>query len=339
MLNNLSKYTFILFLFVMLSSCSDDPVNLNNNNNTPGDIFYVRSLSNFTFFATYSIKADGSDSKVFKDSMLVTSIPYSEKVTLGRLDIGLFYNRMYVVNTDGSNMVSIPRNNYYPIYLALSPRADKVLFTSDAGNYLVVADVNGTNLLQISDGIRGTEYIPKFSPDGNYIAYFEAPPSLTTGFYIIRSDGTGKTLIKDNILYDIGATLDWSPDGNRIVFQSSENFPPEICVINVDGTGFRALTDGENPAWSPDGSKIAFLKNINNGVRDIFIINPDGSDEINLTNTPNEHDGPPCWSPDSKKILYHIQVSYPGSLRLFDLSSMNSTVLKDSASSMGFWKR
>ena len=38
------------------------------------------------------------------------------------------------------------------------------------------------------------------------------------------------------------------------------NDPSLLEVINVDGNGLRALTEGLNPAWSRDGAFVAFIR-------------------------------------------------------------------------------
>ena len=47
----------------------------------------------------------------------------------------------------------------------------------------------------------------------------------------------------------------WSPDGGRIVFQSSLNAQFDVCVVNADGTGRMSLTTGPGydmwPQWAP----------------------------------------------------------------------------------------
>lgn len=64
----------------------------------------------------------------------------------------------------------------------------------------------------------------------------------------------------------------WSRTGGKIVFFRLTQSAPEvidwktaICVVNVDGTGFRKLTDGAqtdfNPTWTRDGkNKILFSR-------------------------------------------------------------------------------
>ncbi|MFQ6043052.1 MAG: gliding motility-associated C-terminal domain-containing protein, partial [Candidatus Poribacteria bacterium] len=58
----------------------------------------------------------------------------------------------------------------------------------------------------------------------------------------------------------------------------------------------------ESPAWSPDGTKIAFQSN-RHGNWDIFLINIDGSQEEQLTNSV-ANEIKPKWSPDGKRMLF-----------------------------------
>ena len=65
------------------------------------------------------------------------------------------------------------------------------------------------------------------------------------------------------------------------------------------------------------GGKIIFTSN-RTGNDDIFMMNPDGSNQINLTNDP-KHDSGAAWSPDGRKIVF---VRYDGSAT-FDIYTMN----------------
>ncbi|MEA1976891.1 MAG: hypothetical protein U9N80_03225 [Chloroflexota bacterium] len=57
--------------------------------------------------------------------------------------------------------------------------------------------------------------------------------------------------------------LSWSPEGDRVVFSSTEGYPGQnLYIASVDGTDMLNLTEsfpkGEFPAWSPDGSQILY---------------------------------------------------------------------------------
>ena len=94
----------------------------------------------------------------------------------------------------------------------------------------------------------------------------------------------------------------------RIAFMSNRHDERnwEIYLINSDGKRVRRLTEHPQadgiPAWSPDGQKIAFVS-FRDEPRDIYVMNPDGTNLINLTQSPERSDNYPSWSPDGKQII------------------------------------
>lgn len=331
------KYIIILFTAMLLTGCANEIINNNGNSTVDFDIYLSRHRGFFPRVNSYVIKKDGTSRRLFNDSLCVTSPSYKNKITMASIDSsGSFLNLLYSANSDGTGIVKIPKGSYYPVYLSLSPRGDKVLFTTDAGNYLCVVNIDGTGLIQISDGIRGTEQIPKFSPDGKQIAFFEALPNLTTGLYSIGTDGTNKKLLKDSIYYSAGFTLDWSSDGSKVVYQNKphNSLPSKICTIDITGLNYEELANGENPSCSPFGDKICFLENVNQGIYDLFMMNSNGSGIVNLTNSQSEYDNPGSWSPEGEKILYTVGGN---KVKLYDLNSQTTYNLTDSTF-WAFWK-
>jgi Tol biopolymer transport system component len=90
-----------------------------------------------------------------------------------------------------------------------------------------------------------------------------------------------------------------------------------IVVANSDGSNQTILTDAAAafPAYSPDGSKIAFYSDLS-GSGDIYVMNADGSDTVNITyNLPAPDTvryGRPAWSPDGSKIAFVMTGGDPG---------------------------
>ncbi len=118
---------------------------------------------------------------------------------------------------------------------------------------------------------------------------------------VANADGSGlRTLTRIAVVN--GKTLNWSPDGRKIVFVSDRDGNLEIYVINADGSGRRNLTrqpgHDSDPAWSPDGRKIAFTTK-REGNFEIYVMNADGSGQRNLTHNPAP-DRFPVWSPGRK---------------------------------------
>jgi tol-pal system beta propeller repeat protein TolB len=98
------------------------------------------------------------------------------------------------------------------------------------------------------------------------------------------------------------------PGGNGwIAYErySSDGTAADIYVMDGTGGNKTLLINVGNadldPAWSPDGTKIAFSTD-----EDIWVANADGSNPVNLTNTPITvgSDREPAWSPDGRKIVF-----------------------------------
>jgi TolB protein len=68
--------------------------------------------------------------------------------------------------------------------------------------------------------------------------------------------------------------------------------------MNADGTGQTRLTINkafdDSGAFSPDGKKIAFASD-RDGNSEIYVMNPDGTGQINLTNLDSAADTDPDW--------------------------------------------
>ena len=58
-------------------------------------------------------------------------------------------------------------------------------------------------------------------------------------------------------------------------------------------------------AVSPDGSRIAFLST-RAGLADLFVISVDGTEQRQLTKTPEE-EGAPGWMPGGKRLWFSVQ--------------------------------
>jgi TolB protein len=126
-----------------------------------------------------------------------------------------------------------------------------------------------------------------------------------------------------------------SPDGKKILFESSVAGHYELFTMNADGSSVVQLThtgtNHDTPSWSPDGRKIAFVSD-RNGHEVIYVMDADGSSEQPVTSATADSIHP-NWSPDSRKLIYcadddlHPPKKNEAAIYVVDLQSGQATTL------------
>ena len=120
----------------------------------------------------------------------------------------------------------------------------------------------------------------------------------------------------------------------RVVYHSYTSYSDGRSALFVLSLGAGTLTtisrtwtnlvDPMNAHWSSDGKQIVFMARPRDdrgaaGRFDIFLHTVgERGNPINLTNTPEEHDEDPKFSPDGRKIVYKVR---PSTLREMDVTS------------------
>jgi Tol biopolymer transport system component len=154
---------------------------------------------------------------------------------------------------------------------------------------IFTANIDGTGGAKLPNSPGALDV--DWSPDGGKLAF--GGNEIGT----INTDGTGLATLTSG---PDDSDPSWSPDGTEIAFSSKRDGNWEIYRMHVDGRGVTRLTNDpgndENPVWSPDGSKIAFDRWSCPGTgccpdaecttSDVYVMNADGSGEVNLTNNP-----------------------------------------------------
>lgn len=151
--------------------------------------------------------------------------------------------------------------------------------------------------------------------------------------------GTGETEIHTGEIL-----VSWDPNGGEdyklFIVDTSSGELRKVNYGSAEAGGVGsygpAEADGVSeryPSWSPDGQKIAFVRE-EDDQSDIIVMNADGSDPVNITNSPyNEH--APIWSPDGSQIAFNREGAELVASNIYVMNADGSDVRQLSSYSSG----
>jgi Tol biopolymer transport system component len=176
---------------------------------------------------------------------------------------------LYASNVDGSGMEKV--FSFDPIVTAVTNLA----FSRD-GSGIVLSLVeeqrprifrmkaDGTNLTEVTTATSPASWGASFSPDGKRLMFVSQDQNNQTSFYSANTDGSAKTLVKENVW---SATL--SSDGKKLIFvRTQDTTGNAIFECNSDGSNEQQLVAGlgywdPQPSISPtDPNQIAFTDDV-----------------------------------------------------------------------------
>ncbi len=129
---------------------------------------------------------------------------------------------------------------------------------------------------------------------------------------------------------------------SQIVFLSNMGTGVGLYKMHHDGSNAERIAsytvgDVWRPAISPDGTKIAFVSAGGGfNTQQVWVVDADGSNTLNLTQNANMHSEHPTWSPDGSQIAFHAYE--PGGLGdIYIMNADGSGVTNVTNSSIGDW--
>lgn len=198
---------------------------------------------------------------------------------------------IYIADLDGNILQQLTDNNYYDAEATVSPKGDKIVFTSNRSGDLELFTMNldGSDVTQITNqlGYDGGAF---FSPDGSKLIFRASRPKTEaevskynnlmamglvapTNMELMICNADGSDLHQITHLGQANWAPFFAPSGNRIIFSTNHDydygFPFDLYMINTDGTDLERITFDSTfdafPMFSFDGKKLVFSSNRNNG--------------------------------------------------------------------------
>jgi dipeptidyl aminopeptidase/acylaminoacyl peptidase len=170
---------------------------------------------------------------------------------------------IWTANAGGGDVRQVTDSTVNFVDASWSPDGTQLAFTAFPGPRVMTVPASGGEAKLLAYG-----FSPSWSPDGKRVAYFSSQPASGGAPYSIliqpAGGGTAKPLSSFVITADIffRPTLDWSPDGERLLTIQLENGQWQPTIINqTEDRIERTLpTTGSAiyPSWSHVGERIAY---------------------------------------------------------------------------------
>jgi Tol biopolymer transport system component len=203
------------------------------------------------------------------------------------------------------------------------------LLKNGFGSDIVVMNANGANGMNLTDDPPARNINPSWSPGGKKIAYVASPDPFRWwpphNVHVMNADGTNpvmltkedsnrQNLTDGRINLNSCVPTSWSPDGRQIAYWGNSDQGYGVYAMGTNGGNEQIVDAGwtrdGRVSWSPDGRSIAYseMRQLDPPFKrfgsDIFVVNANGSNSVNLTVNPAPMNISASWSPDGKKIAY-----------------------------------
>ncbi|HEX8118922.1 MAG TPA: hypothetical protein VF521_16710, partial [Pyrinomonadaceae bacterium] len=228
---------------------------------------------------------------------------------------------VFVMNADGTGRTNLTNGGGYNGDPSWSPDGSRIAYVrmifgaegQQVSSEIRVVSADGSGQTQILQAAGEVDSFPRWSPDGERIAFARDFPDGSTNLYTVRADGTDvRRLTNDAATNDY--KHQWSPDGSKLSFTSYRpaDGTAKLEVLNADGgrtTIYETppdgtFFDGSSVKWSPDGTHMLFEVCGNQCLGlSLYVVGIDGAGLVELASNVENNFGAD-WSPDSRRLAF-----------------------------------
>jgi TolB protein len=200
--------------------------------------------------------------------------------------------------------------------VALTPLAASATFPGDNGRiifnrgsfeqptFLASMKPDGSDETRETGRLKSA-FGASWSPDGSRFLFSRLNNDGTVDLFIRDADGSNQTRVTDTARDEFQVAF--GPDGNQAVFERC-GLQCDLFKIDLTTLTQTRLTDTPadeiSPDWSVDDVIVFERSPRRRGDIDIFKMDPDGTNEVRLTDNRGRQDVSASWSPNGNKIVY-----------------------------------
>lgn len=222
---------------------------------------------------------------------------------------------VYIMKSDGSNPKNISNHPKTDYAFCRSKKGKSIYFYSNrnGNDEIYKMNIDGSAIENITNH-SASDRVPEVSKNGKWIAFQSDRDEKSGEIYLMNLESKNTIRLTNNDLYEESPCF--SSNGKKMLFtrqikekkDTLEINNGEIFILDLKTKKEIRLThkDGfdSGAKFSPNQKQIAFYgKDEKTGNYDIFIMNTDGTNIINLTNDALE-DYSPTWSPDGNWLAF-----------------------------------
>lgn len=237
-------------------------------------------------------------------------------------------------NVDGDNEIflldktgvkKLTDNDWSDEFPSWSPDGKKIAFTANPnGNYdIFIMNPDGSAITPLTTSpTEDTD--PTWSADGKSVLYArEVDKFVGREVAVYRVSVQKKSL--DRIIPSYKRTHGIphaSPTSPLMVFTAKRTIGWDVAIYDFESKSVKFLEEGGDSCrarFSRDGKKLAYVSGKADGKGDIWLMNPDGTGKMRLTERDETYDYFPSWSPDGKYVVFNSsqQHDHNGDWQLF----------------------
>lgn len=241
----------------------------------------------------------------------------------------------YAVRLDGANTEVIGANDSMTVSVAAGQY--DVELTGLADNCAVIGE-NPVRATVPEEGRARVRFNVSCPPYYDHIVFNSSREDGYSNIFVMDSDGSRPTNLTPVHTLPINGEPypSWSPNATEIAYAGDSG----VNILNTADMSLRRITSPGRVAscdWSPDGTRIVHDSGLDcpeGGCTDIYTVNSDGTDPVNLTPGPDTGFDP-AWSPDGSQIAFVRQ----GEIWVMDADGSNPARLTDLMASVptAYW--